>query len=133
MRIGQRPGARSHSQHVCGFSRFACTSPGRPGLASASGILRACFTALVNGQSILSKRGCDAGEGNSRQWFSLKLNVPYYGFCLMLYFLPKDLDGNQRIERKISCHLQDRLSLSLYSEIFIPNLSELVLFLYYFF
>lgn len=50
----------------------------------------------------------------------------------MLYFLPKDLDGNQRIERKISCHLQDHLSLSLYSKIFIPNLSELVLFLYYF-
>ena len=90
----------------------------------------ASFTALVNNQSILSKRGCDAGEGTSRQWFNLNLNVPNYRFCLMLYFLPKDLDGNQRIERKISCHLQDRLSLSLHSqEIVIPNLSELVLFL----
>ena len=130
MRIGQRPGARSHSQHLCGSGRFACTSPRRPGLAPASGVLRACFTALVNSQSILSKTGCDAGEGTRRQWFNLNLNVPNYRFCLMLYFLPKDLDGNQRIERKISCHLQDRLSLSLHSqEIFIPNLSELVLFL----
>lgn len=123
---------RSHSQHVCGFS-FACTSPGRPGLASspceASGVASQPWLVV----SPLVKEGLRCCEGIGRQWFSLKLDVPHYRFCLMLYFLPKDLDGNQRIERKISCHLQDCLSLSPTPRRFSPQLSELVLFLNYYY